>query len=180
MKRSVLFPLLAIAVAGAVYLYYPQAMTSMGGHSMGHDMSHDMAASAAPEKTGATVTKGDITVSGSWTKAMLPSQPAGGGYLIIENKGAAADRLLSATSTVTTNLQIHEMAMEGDVMKMRELPDGLEVPAGGKVELKPGGFHLMFMDMTKGFKEGETVAVILKFEKAGDVSVELPVAPAGK
>ncbi len=175
MKRSILFPLLAVVAAGLIYLFYPHDMT-MGGHSMDHDMMAD----EAPAKTGAPVTMGDITVSGAWTKAMLPGQPAGAGYLTIENNGSAADRFVSVASPVSQNIQIHEMAMEGDVMKMRALPDGLEVPAGGKVELKPSGFHLMFMDMKEGFKEGGTVSLTLKFEKAGDVTVEMPVAPAGK
>jgi periplasmic copper chaperone A len=175
MSRKILFPLLAVIAAGLIYVFYPHAMMQ-GGHSM----DHDMMAQATPEKVGATVTSGDITVSGAWTKAMLPGQPAGGGYLTIENKGAVADKLIGATSPVTQNLQIHEMAMDGDVMKMRELPDGLEVPAGGKVELKPGGFHLMFMDMKEAFKKGGNVSVTLKFEKAGEVTVDLPVAPTGK
>ncbi len=176
MKRSLLFPLLAILIAGAIYLFYPQTMMMMGGHSMDHDMME----MSTPDKTSAPVTVGDITVSSAWTKAMLPGQPAGGGYLTIENKGTVADRLVSISSPATQNVQIHEMAMDGEIMKMRALPDGLEVPAGGKVELKPSSFHIMFMDMKEGFKEGETVAVTLKFEKAGDINTELPVAPAGK
>lgn len=174
MKRSILFPLLAIAAAGLIYLLTAQN-NMMGGHSMDHDMML-----VKPEKTSAPVTVGDLTVTSAWTKAMLPGQPAGAGFLTIENKGASADRLLSVTSPASANVQIHEMAMEGDVMKMRELADGLEVAAGSKVELKPGGFHLMFMDVATGFKEGETVAATLKFEKAGDVAVELPVNAAGK
>jgi periplasmic copper chaperone A len=70
------------------------------------------------------------------------------------------------------------MTMEGDVMKMRELPSGLEIPAGGTVELKPGGFHLMFMGVKTPFKEGDTLKVELKFEKAGQVDVDLPVTAA--
>jgi periplasmic copper chaperone A len=175
MKRSLLFPLIAIVAAGLIYVF-----TAQNGIMGSHSMDHDMMMQAKPEKTGAPVTLGDITVSSAWTKAMLPGQPAGGGFLTIENKGASADRLLSVSSPATTNVQIHEMAMEGDVMKMRELPEGLEIAAGGKVELKPGGFHVMFMNMANGFKEGETVAVTLRFEKAGDIAVELPVNAAGK
>ena len=122
---------------------------------------------------------GALKITGAWAKAMLPGQPVGGGYLTVENSSAEADRLLSVTSSASPDVQIHEMKMEGDIMKMRQLADGLEIPAGGKVELTPGGFHLMFMAVAEPFKEGGMVKITLKFEKAGDVEVTLPVAAAG-
>lgn len=118
---------------------------------------------------------GDINISLPFTRATLPNAPVGGGFLTIENTGAEADRLISATSTVAGDTQIHEMGMEGDVMKMRQLTDGLEIPAGETVVLAPGGFHIMFMGLKQAFVEGETVAVTLTFEKAGSVEVLLPV-----
>lgn len=169
MRRAILFPALAIIIAGLIYLFYPQnAMT--GNHAM---------AQATPGNTSEPVMVGDVTVSGAWANAMLPGQPAGSGYMVIENKGVAADRLLFVTSPMSTNIQIHEMSMEGDVMKMRALPDGLSVPAGGTVVLKPGGLHLMFMDMQNGFKAGDNVPLKLKFKKAGDVELNMLVGPAG-
>ena len=122
---------------------------------------------------------GALKITGGWAKAMLPGQPVGGGYLTIENSSAEAERLLSVTSSASPDVQIHEMKMEGDVMKMRALSEGLDIPAGGKVELKPGGFHLMFIAVAEAFKEGGIVKVTLKFEKAGEVEVMLPVAAAG-
>jgi periplasmic copper chaperone A len=133
---------------------------------------------AAPQAMMQTVEIGALKITGAWAKAMLPGQPVGGGYLTIENAGAEADRLVSATTDATPDLQIHEMKMEGDVMKMRQLADGLEIPAGGKVELKPGGYHLMFMAMKEPLKQGGMVKVTLKFEKAGEVEVALPVEAA--
>lgn len=122
---------------------------------------------------------GPINISVPFTRATLPNAPVGGGFFTIENTGTEADRLISATSSVAKDTQIHEMAMEGDVMKMRELPDGLEIPAGETVVLAPGGFHIMFMGLNQPFVEGETVTVTLTFEKAGTVEVPLPVqAPA--
>jgi periplasmic copper chaperone A len=118
---------------------------------------------------------GPLKISKAFAKAMLPGQPAGAGYLVIENTGGEADRLVSATSQASPDVEIHEMKMEGDVMKMRQLAQGLDIPAGGMVELKPGGYHLMFMDVKTPFKEGETLKVELKFEKAGEVQIELPV-----
>ncbi|MBU1334732.1 MAG: copper chaperone PCu(A)C [Alphaproteobacteria bacterium] len=118
---------------------------------------------------------GPINISLPFTRATLPNAPVGGGFLTIENTGTEADRLISATSTVAGDTQIHEMAMDGDVMKMRQLVDGLEIPAGETAVLAPGGFHIMFMGLKQAFVEGETVAVTLTFEKAGSVEVLLPV-----
>jgi copper(I)-binding protein len=121
---------------------------------------------------------GAINISLPFTRATLPNAPVGGGFLTIENEGPEADRLISASSPAAAEVQIHEMAMEGDVMKMRQLADGLELPAGQTVVLAPGGFHLMFMGLKQAFVEGETVAVTLTFEKAGSVEVLLPVEAA--
>ena len=121
---------------------------------------------------------GAINISLPFTRATLPNAPVGGGFLTIENEGPEADRLVSATSAVAGDTQIHEMAMEGEVMKMRELPGGLEIPAGETVVLAPGGFHIMFMGLKQPFVEGETVPVTLTFEKAGSVEVLLPVEAA--
>ena len=119
---------------------------------------------------------GDLNISAPFTRATLPNAPVGGGFLTIENTGTEADRLVSATSDVAGATQIHEMAMQGDVMKMRELSEGLEIPAGETVTLAPGGFHIMFMGLKQAFVEGQTVAVTLSFEKAGSIEVLLPVA----
>lgn len=121
---------------------------------------------------------GPINISQPFTRATLPNAPVGGGFLTIENTGTEPDRLVSATSPASDVVQIHEMAMEGDVMKMRQLPDGLEIPAGETVVLAPGGFHLMFMGLKQAFVEGEAIEVTLVFEKAGTVEVSLPVGAA--
>lgn len=126
----------------------------------------------------APVKLGDLEISGPFARATLPNQPVAGGYVTITNNGSAADRLVSVTSPAAAMVQIHEMAMEGDVMKMRELPDGLEIPAGQSVALSPGGLHLMFMKLNGPFEQGSKVPVTLNFEKAGSVEVELPVMPA--
>ncbi|WP_136657539.1 copper chaperone PCu(A)C [Nitratireductor sp. XY-223] len=125
------------------------------------------------------VMAGDLHVSQPWTRAMLPGQKVGGGFVIIENKGADDDRLLSVSSPVTDRVEVHEMAVVDDVMRMRPLPDGLAILAGATVELKPGGYHLMFMGVEDAFEEGDMVPVVLSFEKAGDVELMLSVMPAG-
>ncbi len=109
---------------------------------------------------------------------MLPGQPAGGGYLVISNKGNAPDHLVSASSPAAAKVEIHSMSTENDVMVMRPVEGGLDVPAQGSVELAPGGLHLMFTGVAEPFKDGGTVPVTLRFEKAGAVEVTLPVRKA--
>src|SRR5690606_3196441 len=118
---------------------------------------------------------GPINISQPFTRATLPNAPVGGGFLTIENTVTEPDRLVSATSPASDVVQIHEMAMEGTAMKIRQLAIGLEIPAGEFVVLAPGGFHLMFMGLKQAFVEGETIEVTLVFEKAGTVEVSLPV-----
>lgn len=121
---------------------------------------------------------GELTLTGGWLRAMLPGQPAGGGYVTITNGGSAADRLISVSTTAAGKSELHMMEMKNDVMVMRPVEGGIEVPAGATVELKPGGLHLMFTHVTEPFKEGATVQVTLEFEQAGKIEVPLPVKAA--
>jgi len=123
----------------------------------------------------ADTTIGDLTITGAFTRATLPNAPVGGAYLTITNSGTADDRLVSASTPAAGMTQIHEMKMDGDVMKMNELPDGLVIPAGQSVALEPGGYHLMLMQLTGPLVEGTKVPVTLTFEKAGTVEVEVDV-----
>jgi copper(I)-binding protein len=120
---------------------------------------------------------GAIKVEHAYTRATVPGQQVAGGFMKIENKGGV-DLLVSASSPVAGEVQLHEMAMEGNVMKMRQVKD-IPVPAGGAVELKPGGMHLMFMNIKAPLTAGETVPVKLKFAKAGEVEVKMPVNAMG-
>lgn len=120
---------------------------------------------------------GSVEIENAYTRATVPGQMAAGGFMKIENKGKA-DQLISASSPVAGEVQLHEMAMEGNVMKMRQVKD-IPVPANGAVELKPGGLHLMFMNIKAPLTAGETVPVKLKFAKAGEVEVKMPVNAMG-
>ena len=120
---------------------------------------------------------GSIKIESAYTRATVPGQQVAGGFMKIENKGAA-DQLVSASSPAAGEVQLHEMAMEGNVMKMRQVKD-IAVPAGGAVELKPGGLHLMFMNIKAPLAAGQTVPVKLKFAKAGEVEVKMPVNAMG-
>ena len=149
-------------------------LVSGGGHGHGHGHGGH---GAAMQMTGGAVTAGDLEITRLYTRATLPNQPAGGGFLTVTNSGAEGDRLIAAASDISGRVEIHEMTMDGDVMRMRELADGLPIPAGETVELKPGGYHIMFMDLDRPFVEGEAIDVLLTFEKAGDVPVTLIVGP---
>jgi copper(I)-binding protein len=126
---------------------------------------------------GQVFTAGDITVTGAYSRATLPQAKIGGGYLTIENKGTSPDRLLGGSTENATAVQVHQMKMDGDMMKMAEVEGGLEIPAGGTVTLSPGGdsFHLMFMDIKQPLKAGECLDITLQFEKAGSIPVELTI-----
>lgn len=137
---------------------------------------------AASEQTDPGVrTLGDLTLTGAYARATLPNAPVGGGFLTIANGGGADDRLLAVSTPAAARAEIHEMAMTDGVMTMRPLPDGLPIPAGETVELKPGGYHLMFMELTDRLIEGQTLPVTLTFETAGTVTVPLAIgAPNAK
>ena len=120
---------------------------------------------------------GSVQIENAYTRSTVPGQMAAGGFMKIENKGPV-DQLISASSPVAGEVQLHEMAMEGNVMKMREVKE-VVLPAGGAVELKPGGMHLMFINIKAPLTAGETVPVKLKFAKAGEVEVKMPVNAMG-
>jgi copper(I)-binding protein len=103
----------------------------------------------------------------------------GGGYLKITNTGKEVDRLIGGSLPVATSVEVHQMSMSDGVMKMRKMDRGLEIKPGQTVELKPGGYHLMFNGLREGLKEGQTIRGTLEFEKAGSIEVEFQVAPIG-
>ncbi|WP_411037274.1 copper chaperone PCu(A)C [Shinella sp. BYT-45] len=134
---------------------------------------------SAPAAFAHDFTLGSLEIRHPASRATLPGQPVGGGFMTITNKGAEPDRLVSvAAPDVSDDVQLHEMAVENDVMKMRQLPDGIDIPAGATVELKSGGLHVMFMKIKRPFKEGETFKATLTFEKAGTVDVDFDVEAA--
>lgn len=118
--------------------------------------------------------KGDLEIEKPWARATPPGAAVGGGYLTIRNKGAAGDRLVGVSSPASARVEMHEMAMEKDVMRMREVK-GVDVPAKKSVEFRPGGFHLMLMELKAPLRQGDKVQVTLRFEKAGEVKTELVV-----
>lgn len=134
---------------------------------------------STPVAVGDDYTVGGIAVSHPYARATPASAAVGGGYMMLENRGAQADRLLSVASGAAQRVEVHEMAMANGVMTMRPVKDGVALPAGAKVELKPGGFHVMFIGLAKPFVKGERVKATLTFEKAGPVDVEFAVEALG-
>jgi copper(I)-binding protein len=119
-------------------------------------------------------TAGSLKIGHPWSRMTVTGQVAGAGYLKIENTGAAADRLVGASSPASDHEELHNMALDGTVMRMREV-SAIELPAGQTVALEPGHMHLMLVGLKEPLKPGTRVPLTLKFEKAGAVPVELMV-----
>jgi periplasmic copper chaperone A len=122
---------------------------------------------------------GDLLIHHPWTRATAPGAPVAGGYAEIRNTGALPDRLVGGSFEASAQFEIHEMTMDGDVMKMAKLPNGLEIPAGATVTLKPGGLHLMFIGLKLPLAEGAKIKGSLVFEKAGKIDVEFAIEAKG-
>ena len=125
------------------------------------------------------VKAGDLVITQAWSRATPGGAKIGSGYLTIENKGAAPDRLTGVSADVAGKVEVHEMAMNNGVMTMRPLDGGLTIDPGKTVKLAPGGYHLMMFDLKAPLKQGDKVPVTLEFEKAGKVTVTLDVESIG-
>ena len=115
-----------------------------------------------------------IEITGVWGRPSPMKAGNGAAYMLIENTGSEDDRLVSASSDVSEVVELHDMKMEGDVMKMFHV-DGYDVPAGGSVELKPGGKHVMFIGLHEKLGIGQIVTVVLEFEESGEITVEAEI-----
>ena len=123
--------------------------------------------------------KGSITAADPWSRATAPRASVGAGYLTIRNDGAQPDRLIAASSPRAAKVEIHTMSLDNGIMRMRPLPNGLVVPAGGEALLAPGGNHIMLIGLKAPLKEGERVPATLRFARAGTLTVHFKVGPAG-
>lgn len=116
--------------------------------------------------------KPDLRFGNAWVRATPPNARVAGGFLRIENTGKSGDRLISASTDAAASAEIHEMTMQGDIMQMRKLTEGLAIPAKQTVTLKPGGLHLMLIAPKQAITEGQKVKITLLFEKAGSRTIE--------
>lgn len=123
-------------------------------------------------------THGTITVQKAWARASAGKVANGAAFLTIVNSGAQADTLVAVSAGVSKTAELHTHIKEGEVMKMRAV-DSISIPAGGTVELKPGGDHVMLMGLTEALKQGAAFPLTLKFANAGDVQVTVDIQSVG-
>lgn len=126
-----------------------------------------------------SVKVGDLELVDLWTRATPPRAAVAGGYVTIVNHGTVPDRLVAVSSPQAAVGEVHEMKVEDGVMTMRPLEGGLPIPAGATVTLGPGGYHMMFMELSAPFAADGKVPVTLTFEQAGTVETFLHVEPIG-
>jgi copper(I)-binding protein len=121
------------------------------------------------------VMAGSLKISAAWARATPKGAQVGGGYLTITNTGTSPDRLVGGATNVAGRFEVHQMSMANGVMKMREVANGLEIKPGQTVELKPGGYHVMFMGLKQQLVQGQHFKATLQFEKAGKVDVDFAI-----
>jgi copper(I)-binding protein len=119
-----------------------------------------------------------LEIENAWSRATPPGAKVAAGYLTIRNQSAAADRLLGASSPVATRVETHVTQKQGEVLRMREVKS-YDVPAKGSFELKPGGAHLMLVDLKRPFKAGDRIPLVLHFQNAGEIKTDLEVKALG-
>jgi hypothetical protein len=137
--------------------------------------------SLAPAAGAHEFNKGSLHIGHPWSRATPQGASVGAGYLVIENRGAEADRFVSVSvsAEIAGRAELHEMAVQDGVMRMRPLPRGVEVAPGMAAKFEPGGLHVMFLDLKRPFTQGERFKATLNFEKAGAVEVEFVVEAMG-
>lgn len=134
---------------------------------------------AVPKDTGGAAKIGTLAIQGAWARATPQGAKVGAGYLTILNTGSEADTLIGIAAPVAGKGEIHDMTMTDGVMRMRALPEGIEIPAGGTATLAPGGKHLMFMDLKEPLVSGASLPVTLTFKSGASVEVTFPIRPIG-
>ena len=115
-----------------------------------------------------------IEVSEAWGRPSPLQAGNGAAYMLLTNTGSEDDKLISAASDVSEAVEIHDMTMENDVMKMFRI-DGIDIPAGGSAQLQPGGKHVMFIGLYEKLEIGQTINVTLEFEKSGQQTIEVEI-----
>lgn len=122
--------------------------------------------------------KGDIQVRHPWSRATPPGARTAVGYMEIRNTGAQPDRLIAASTPVASRVEMHVTQRDGEVMRMRQVKD-FEIPARERITLRPGGSHLMLVEIVQPLKKGERFPLTLRFERAGELQVEVEVQDIG-
>ena len=116
-----------------------------------------------------------IDIDNAWARTTVPGMSMGGVFMDIENEGKADDVLLGGSTPVAERVEIHNHINDNGVMRMRQVEGGIAVPAGDTTKLAPGGLHVMLFDIKQQAKVGDKFPLVLKFEKAGEVKVDVKV-----
>jgi periplasmic copper chaperone A len=116
-----------------------------------------------------------LRIEGAWARETPPAAKTGALYFTVVNDGAAADRLVSASTPAAGRAELHQMSMTANMMTMRAMKDGAPVPAKGRLSLAPGGSHVMLTGLKQPLKAGASLALVLKFERAGEIKLTVPV-----
>jgi copper(I)-binding protein len=134
-------------------------------------------ASLRAQGTPAETRAGAILITQPWSRAAMRGG-SGAAFLTLRNTGTTADRLLGASTPAAGKVELHSMVRDGDVMRMREQP-AIDLPPGQQVVLRPGGLHIMLLGLAQPLDRGATLPLTLRFERAGEVTVQLAVQAAG-
>lgn len=152
-------------------------LSACGGGMDHEDSSHsdhgDHGNGASQVETGVEVTHESLLIKDIWGRPSIEGENAAA-FMILMNEGEEGDRLIRAEADVADAVEIHESKIENDIMKMEQV-EGIDIPAGEQAQLKPGGYHVMFIGLTKDLKEGDSYPLTLHFEKSGEVEVEVQV-----
>jgi copper(I)-binding protein len=162
----------ATAFAGA----FPGLAQDKPSHAPAGAATHE---SAAPAAGDGRFTQAGITVEQPWSRATAKGARIAGGYLRVVNNGDADDVFLAGATDIAERVEVHEMAVIDNVMRMRPVDGGLVVKAGESVELKPGGYHVMFIGLKRPLREKETFTADLEFRDAGTSPVTFTVRGIG-
>jgi periplasmic copper chaperone A len=173
--KSLLWPLAVISAAAHLITTIPSA-SAFGMVPRSTDVSRTAVTQiVAPQ----AYKLGQLVLEAPWARATPEGAQVAGGYLKITNAGKEADRLIGGSLPLAASVEVHQMSMSDGVMQMGKMEQGLEIKPGQTVELKPGSYHLMFMGLREGLKQGQTIKGTLQFEKAGSIEVAFHVAPIG-
>ena len=129
---------------------------------------------AAPDGT----MVGKLEITEAWARATPPGAKNGVAFMVISNHGMSADTLTALTSKASDKTELHNHTNENGIMRMRRVPH-IRIPRHSQAVLKPGSYHIMFMGLKTAFKEGDMVMVKLRFEKAGEILLHVPIKRGG-
>jgi len=118
---------------------------------------------------------GNITIEHAWARPSAGTTKMSAAYMKLKNAGKEGDTLKSASSPVAAEVSIHENINDNGVMKMRQVQGGLAIPAGGEVNLKPGGLHIMLMGLKQNLELGQTIPLKLSFANGGDTEIQAKI-----